>query len=695
VRTASAAGSLTLMQGPYAYPATRQVPVVEDYHGTTITDPYRWLENAKAPAVQAWTAEQEALTHALLDSLPQKAWLERRYGELWRYDDQSVPQRVLAGERLFYWTKQKSEEKWAYVTREREGAEPRVLLDPNTWDPVEQLADTWPSRDGRYLAYGVAHGGDENPVIQIMVVATGELLPDRLRGWKQGLSSWLFDGSGFFYACKPQQGEVPEGEHEYWHQTWLHRLGTDPAQDVKVFADDQKKETWNSVWVTEDGRWTVYERSLFNVNDVWFKPTGSDDPLTPLVTGLKAEFGVDFLGDTILITTDENAPRKMVYVTDTAHPGREHWRVWLAEHPRDRLNGLSCVAGLIYASYLHDAYTVVKILGLDGTELRDLPFPTIGTGGVSGYWSQPEVWVSFSSFTFPPTVYKYHPDRNELEVYHEFPVPVDTQNMTARQVWFTSQDGTRVPMFVVHRKDVVLDGGNPTLLTGYGGFDVSLRPGFATTYLVWLEAGGVLAVANLRGGGEFGREWHEGAMKEKKQNCFDDFIGAAEWLIANKWTSPAKLAIRGGSNGGLLVGACLAQRPDLYRAVLCEVPLLDMVNYHRFGLANIWAEEYGSSDDPAQFAYLKDYSPYHNLVAGQSYPAFLCTGSENDARVDPLHARKMVARLQEFDGAGGPHLLLIRRASGHGGGVTITTQIQQTAEVGAFLMERLGMRAPD
>ena len=260
--------------------------------------------------------------------------------------------------------------------------------------------------------------------------------------------------------------------------------------------------------------------------------------------------------------------------------------------------------------------------------------------------------MSFSSFTFPPTTYKYHLDRDELEVYHEFPVQVDTQNMTAQQVWFTSKDGTRVPMFVVHRKDVVLDGNNPTLLTGYGGFDVSMRPGFSTTYLVWLEAGGVLAVANLRGGGEFGREWHEAGMKEKKQNCFDDFIAAAEWLIANGWTSPAKLAIRGGSNGGLLVGACLVQRPDLFRAVLCEVPLLDMVNYHRFGLANIWAEEYGSSDDPAQFAYLRAYSPYHNLVAGRSYPAFLCTGSENDARVDPLHARKMVARLQELDPRG-------------------------------------------
>ncbi len=693
-RTGHEEGGPDLMHGPYQYPPTDRIPVTDDHHGTPITDPYRWLEQADDPTVQTWTDEQERLTHAIIDGLPQKAWLERRFGELWRYDDESTPMRVYDGERLFSWTKKKNEEKWAYVTRGRDGAEPEVLLDPNAWPSHDQLAGTWPSRDGRYVAFGTAHGGDENPVIQVMVTQTREILPDRLRGWKQAVSSWLPDGSGFFYSCKPCAGEVPAGEHEYWHQTWFHRLGTGPGEDVQVFADEAVKETWNSVWVTEDGCYTVYERSLFTVNDVWFKRTGSNDPLTPLATGMKAEFGVDFVGDTILITTDEDAPRKMVYVTDVAHPEREAWRVWLPQPERDKLNGIGCVAGHVYASFMHDAYTLVKIYDLDGTYLREVPFPTIGTGGVGGYWARPDVWVSFSSFTFPGTTYRYDFDADRLDVYHEFPVPVDTSNMAAQQVWFTSKDGTRVPMFLVHRKDVVLDGENPTLLYGYGGFDVSLRPSFATTWLVWLEAGGVFAMANLRGGGEFGRAWHEAGMREHKQDVFDDFIAAAEWLVDNHWTRPQKLAIRGGSNGGLLVGACMVQRPELFRAVACEVPLLDMVNYHEFGLANIWAEEYGSSADPEQFAYLLAYSPYHNVADGTRYPAFLCTGSENDARVDPLHARKMVARLQAADPDGGPHLLLVRRASGHGGGVTVSTQIVQTAEVGAFLMACLGMSAP-
>jgi len=681
-------------RGPFEYPETVAVPVTDDYHGTPITDPYRWLEDASGAEVQSWTEAQEAVTHGFLDGLPQRSWLEARFGELWRYDDETVPRRVLDGERLFYATKKKEQEKWAVVTRAHEGAEPRVAIDPNTWPETDQLGGFWPSRDGELVAFGKAHGGDENPVVQVMVTATGEILPDRLRGWKQSVTSWLPDGSGFYYSCKPLEGTVPAGEHEYWHQTWLHRLGTDPEQDEKVFWDDDRKETWNVVYLSEDGRYTIYQRGLFNVNDVWFQRTGTDDEPTPLATGLQAEYGVDFVGDTILITTDEDAARKMVYVTSVDHPEREHWQVWLPEHPEDRLDGISPIAGHVYASYSHDAYTVVRIHDLDGTYVRDLPFPTIGSGGASGYWSHPDVWVSFSSFAHPPTTYKYHFDRDELEVYKEFPVAVDTENLTAQQVWFTSKDGTRVPMFVVHRKDVRRDGDNPVLLYGYGGFDVSMRPRFSTSYLVWLEAGGVYAIANLRGGGEFGKQWHEAGMREQKQNVFDDFIAAAEYLIDENWTRPERLAIYGGSNGGLLVGACMVQRPDLYRSVVCAVPLLDMLNYHTFGLANIWAEEYGSSDDPEQFAYLRAYSPYHNVRDGVQYPAFLCTGSENDARVDPLHARKMVARLQAADPVGGPHLLLIRRASGHGGGVTITTQIAQQAELYGFLMATLGMDAP-
>jgi prolyl oligopeptidase len=688
-------GSAVLAGDLAAPPPTAKVSVEEDFHGTVLTDDYRWLEDAEADEVVAWTEAQHAYSAAIIDVLPQKEWLASRFNALWRYDDESVPQRVLEGERLFYYTKKKEDEKWVYVTREKEGAEVVELLNPNTWPETETMAGVSPSRNGQYLAFGKAHGGDENPVIQVMVVATGEILPDKLRGWKQGVNSWLPDHSGFYYTCKPLEGDVPEGEHEYWHSVWLHKLGDDPEKDVKVFWDDEVKEYWHGAGVTEDGKYTTYYRSLFNANDLYFHKTGSDDPMITLASGMENEYGALFVEDKILITTNEGAPRKMVYVTDVDHPERENWKVFLPEHEKDKLLGLSGIDGRLYATYSHNAYTQVKIYDLDGEFLRDLPLPTIGSGGANGRWSQPETWVYFSSFGYPSTTFKYHFEENELEVYRKFPVEVDVADVVADQVWYDSKDGTPVSMFIVHDKRMKLDGTNPCLLTGYGGFDVSMRPRFSTSALVWLEAGGCFAMPNLRGGGEYGREWHEAGMKEKKQNVFDDFIAAAEFLIGKGYTSSEKLAIRGGSNGGLLVGAATVQRPDLFRVVDCGVPLLDMVTYHRFGLANIWAEEYGSSDDPEQFKYLLEYSPYQNVKDDVKYPAFLVTGSENDARVDPLHARKMAARLQAANQGGGPVCLLIRDASGHGGGTTITTQIDQQAQEAAFLMHFLGMEAPE
>ncbi len=664
-------------------PPTPKVPVVNDYHGTKITDNYRWLEDASDPEVQAWTAAQEEYTHTLLQDLPQRAWLEGRFNALWRYDDESVPSPVLEGERIFYSIKNKEDEKWITMTKATADAEPQVVLNPNEWDPTETLGNFSPSRDGRYVAYGVAHGGDENPVVRVMVTETGEILDDTLRGWKQNVGSWLPGNEGFYYTCKPLPGEVPAGEEEYWHSVWYHKLGTDAAEDVKVFGDDEVKETWHGVWLTEDARYTIYYRGLFNANDLWFKKTGSEGDPIPIATGMENEYGVDIVDGKMLITTNENAPRKMVYITDVDKPGREHWKVFLEEHPRDKLQGISAINGHIFASYSHNTYSVVKIYTLDGSFVRDFPFPTIGTGGVWGRWNSDVIWSSFSSFTYPPTSFKYHFDTNQLEVYREFPVDVSVDGVVADQVWYPSKDGTLVSMFIVHRDDIELDGNNPTLLYGYGGFDVSLRPRFSTSALTWLEAGGVYVVTNLRGGGEYGRQWHEAGMKEKKQNVFDDFIAAGDWLCDNGWTNPKKLAIAGGSNGGLLVGAVTVQRPDLFQAVLCAVPLLDMVTYHQHGVANIWAEEYGSSDDPEQFPYLLAYSPYHNIHKGVSYPAFLVTGGENDARVDPLHARKMCAALQEANRGGGPIMLLINKASGHGGGTTITTQI----DVGAPLAD--------
>ncbi|MBU8870569.1 MAG: prolyl oligopeptidase family serine peptidase [Gemmatimonadales bacterium] len=677
------------------YPATTMIPVVNDYHGTEITDNYRWLEDADSDEVQAWTADQEAFTHSITDSLPQRSWLKQRFNDLWRYDDESIPQPVLGGERLFYWTKKKEDEKWVYMTKANADAEGRIVLDPNEWEETETLGGLSASRDGKYVAYGVTHGGDENPVMRIMITETGELLPDKLRGWKQSVDSWLPDNEGFYYTCRPLEGEVPAGEHEYWHSAWYHKLGTEASEDVKVFWDDDVKETWHRVWLTEDAEYTVYSRSLFNATDLFYRKTGDKGELIPLATGMENQYGLDIVEGKMLITTNEDAPRKMVYVTTVDKPERENWKVFLPENPEDKLSHISAINGYIYASYTHNTYSVVKIYTLEGDFVRDLPFPTIGSGGVGGRWTSDDIWVHFSSFIYPPTTFKYDSDTNEMVVYHDFPVKVDVQGVVADQVWYESKDGTPVSMFIVHKDDMKLDGDNPTMLYGYGGFNVSMRPRFSTTALTWLEAGGVYVVTNLRGGGEYGREWHEAGMLDKKQNVFDDFIAAAEHLIANGYTRPEKLAISGGSNGGLLVGAVTVQRPDLFKVVRCAVPVLDMVTYHQHGLANIWAEELGSSDDPEQFKYLHAYSPYHNIRQNVKYPAFLVTGSENDARVDPLHARKMAAALQKADNGGGPIMLLINKASGHGGGTTITTQIDQQVEQRAFLMDQLGMGVPE
>lgn len=681
------------MAKPILYPPTARKPITDVWHGTPVEDPYQWLEASGDADVLAWTEAQEALTHAMVDELPQRAYIVDRLNALWRYDDESRPFPVLDSERLFFWVKRHDQEKRIFYTRAHKEAEPAVLLDPNEWAEVETIAGISPSRDGRLLAFGTARGGDENPVVRILNVETGELLPDRLRGWKQYVGSWMPDGSGFFYTAKPLAGEVSPGDEEYWHAVYFHRLGTPPEADRKVFGHDSVKEYYHGAYITEDGRYEVYVRSRFSKNEVYFKRTGVDEALTPLATGFDAQYDVTFIGDTILIRTDAQASLYEAFVTTVDAPEREHWRSFIAAHAQDKLSSLSAIAGHVYATYQHNAYTLVKIYTLDGKYLRDLPFPTIGSGGVSGYWSKEEVWVNFSSFTYPPTVFTYNFDANRLDVYKEFPVAVDVTHYTSEQVWYESKDGTPVSMFLVHRTDLARDGDNPVLLTGYGGFNISRTPSFSATYLIWLECGGVVAIPNLRGGGEYGRAWHEAGMLARKQNVFDDFIAAAEWLIDTDYTRPERLAISGGSNGGLLVGAATVQRPELFRAVSCSVPLLDMVRYHKFGLANIWAEEYGSAEEPEQFPYLHAYSPYHNVVDGTSYPAMIITAGENDARVDPMHARKMVARLQAASAADEPILLLVRKESGHGGGTTLSVQIEQTADVWAFLMAKLGMDA--
>lgn len=681
--------SIQKISAQVQYPKTPIIAVKDTLHGTIITDNYHWLEDGENPEVIKWEKEQDKFTRSILDNLPQREKLVERFNELWRYDDVGRPSKVLNGERIFLWEKLKNDEKWRVLTKKDEATEFEILIDPNNWDATETLSGTSASRDGKYYTFGKAVAGNENPIVKIMEVETKRILPDTLRGRKQYVTSWLPDNSGFYYSAAPLKGEVSEGEENYWDSIYLHKLGTPADEDEKIYYSKDKKEMHHSVWNSECGKYTIFYQGLFNKNEIYFKYFGEEE-LIPIATGFDASYYVDIVDNKILIKTDKDAPNGKVYITDVDHPQREFWQEFLPEQ-KDKLYYINTIAGHIYAAYQHNAYTVIKIYSLEGDYIRDLSFPTVGTGHVSGYWSRDDIWVKFSSFIYPSVTYKYDFQNDKLDIYKEFPLAIDVENYTSEQVWYNSKDGTPISMFLVHRKNLKKDGNNPVRLSGYGGFNHSQTPYFSTLNIVWLEAGGMLVIPNLRGGGEYGKNWHEAGMKENKQNVFDDFIAAAEWLIENKYTNPEKLAISGSSNGGLLVGAVTMQRPELFKVVDCGVPLLDMIRYHKFGPARYWKDEYGSADDPQQFEYLHKYSPYHNVVNDTYYPAIIISAGENDARVDPLHSRKMVARMQKANPEGEPILLMIRRKSGHGGGTTLSMQIDRVADTWAFLMNMLGM----
>lgn len=671
------------------YPFTKKRPAIDFYHGFKVVDDYVWLEDGENEEVKAWDAYQTEITNKFLEKLPQKPFLIRRFNELWRYDDEGIQLEVPQGSRIFYWIEKADKEKKAYYMKENRESEPVLLIDANEFDNEITIDQFEESRNGEYAACGFAKGGNENPIIKIMNVNTTIFLEDTLKGWMQRLTAWLPDNSGFIYSAKPVPGSVPEGEEYYWHTSYIHYLGM-PADSDKMLFGGGKKEYFHGVTVSEDGRYMLFYRYEAEVNEIYIADINSPEDRTPIATGFDSDYSVDVIGDKLLITTDYNAPLYQVFVTETDKPGRENWKTFIPQHSTDKLLYIIPVGGRIYAVYQHNAYSIVRIYSIKGEFIREIQLPTLGTASVYGYYKRPEVYIWFSSYTYPAATFLYNFDTDSLSVIKRYPVKTDIDKFETIQVWYTSRDMTPVSMFIIKSKDTELNGDNPVLLTGYGGFNVSMTPYFSATYLAWLEQGGIVAIPNLRGGGEYGKEWHEAGMKENKQNVFDDFIYAGMYLIAKGYTNTHRMVISGGSNGGLLVGAVMMQRPDLFNAVDCSVPLLDMIKYHKFGYANIWAGEYGSSDNQDEFKYLIKYSPYHNIVDGTVYPAMLVTCSENDSRVDPMHSRKMIAKLQDI-GLGGPFMLQVQSESGHIGGTTLTVQIEQVADKLAFLMYYAGI----
>lgn len=685
---------------PLAYPAAPRAGVVDTYHGVAVPDPFRPLEDPDAPASRTWIEAQNALTESFLAQVPEREAIRTRLTELWNFERFGLPRRE--GGRTFFQRNDGLQQQAVLWVTDRDGAEPRVLLDPNTLsaDGTVAVAGTEPSPDGRWFAYGVAEAGSDWNEWRVRDVATGEDLPDRLRWVKFSDAAWLPDGSGFYYARydEPEPGRKLQGAN-YFQKLYLHRLGTPQERDVLVYERRDQKEWGFGATVTDDGAWlgiTVW-RGTEQKNAFFFKDLASartrDLPVVELLRDWDASY--DFVGSwerTFFFQTDKDAPRGRVVAIDVDRPDPPHWRTVVPE-AQDTLQGATLVGGRLVCTYLHDAHAKVRVFERDGTHVRDVALPGLGAvGGFHGDARSPETWYSYTSFTTPTEIWSYDVATGESRLFRRPKVDFRTEDYETTQVFATSRDGTRVPMFLTAKKGVSRDGTAPCLLTGYGGFNIPETPHFAVAALVWMERGGVYAAACLRGGGEYGREWHEAGTKLRKQNVFDDFVACAEWLCAEKVTCRERLAISGGSNGGLLVGACMTQRPDLFGACLPAVGVLDMLRYHKFTIGWAWASDYGTVDDEAEFRALLAYSPLHALKPGTKYPPTLVTTGDHDDRVVPAHSFKFAAALQEAQGGDAPCLIRIETRAGHGAGKPTSKVIEEQADRWAFLVRVLGLR---
>jgi prolyl oligopeptidase len=675
-------------------PPSRVETVTETVHGVRIDDPYRWLEQGDGEEVRGWVEAQNGYTRASLESRPGRGVVRDRISRLLAIGTLGTP--VPRGGLLFYTKREGAGQNQPilYVRAGDSGAD-RVLVDPNRLSADGTAALDWwfPSEDGALLAYGVSTGGDEKSTLRVLKVATGEPLPDTIPHTRYCSVAWLPDNSGFYYTRYPAPGEVPAGQENYNRHVFLHRLGSDPKSDPRIFGAERKPEEMIEIGISPEGRWlliTVHEG--WNRTDLYaLELAAAGRPPVPIAEGLDAIFAGEAIGDTLYLMSNLEAPRYRLFAVDLKEPQRARWRLLIPE--RDSvLNQAVYAGGRIVAHYLKDASSRVVVFDRDGREVREVGLPALGTvDTITGHRDGGAAWFGFSSFTVPPAVYRHEVASGKTALWQQVKAEVDLSAFEVRQTFYPSKDGTRVSIFLVHRKGIRKDGANPTLLYGYGGFNVTQTPVFSRGVVLWLERGGVYAMANLRGGGEFGEAWHRAGMRDRKQNVFDDFVAAGEWLIREKYTRPDRLAIQGGSNGGLLVGAALTQRPDLFRAVLCAVPLLDMVRYHHFQIAKLWIPEYGSADDPEAFRWLHAYSPYHRVREATRYPAVLLTTAESDSRVDPMHARKMAARLQAATASGLPVLLRTETRAGHGAGKPVAKMIDEQTDAWTFLLWQLGM----
>jgi len=686
-------------QSPMTYPPTRKAEVTDDFFGTKVADPYRWLEDDNSAETKAWVEAQNKVTFAYLEQIPQRAKIRERITQLWDFEKFSAP--FKRGKRYFYsYNTGLQNQSVLYVTEDPK-AKGRVLLDPNTLskDGTVALSGLSLTEDGRLMAYSVSVAGSDWQTWKVRDVATGKDLTDEIQWSKASGASWLKDGSGFYYSRyeAPKEGGALTGVNNN-HMLCFHKLGTPQAEDKLVYQRPDQPEWYLGGTITDDGRWLVItgNKGTNPETSVFLQDLGKPgSPVEPFLDKMDATYGVvDNEGDRFFVVTNQGAPRNRLVAIRKGQADPARWKEIIPQAKgKDVLEGVSLVGGRFVATWMRDAHSAVEFYDLKGKKTGALALPALGTvGGFGGRREDTETFYTFGSFTYPGTIYRLDLKTGKSAVFRTPKVAFKSADYEVKQVFYPSKDGTKVPMFLVHKKGLKLDGQNPTLLYGYGGFNISLTPGFSVSRMVWLEMGGVFAMPNLRGGGEYGMEWYDAGRKDKKQNVFDDFIAAAEWLVAHKVTSTPKLAINGGSNGGLLVGACLTQRPDLFGAAVPEVGVMDMLRFHKFTLGWGWKSDYGSSETKEGFDTLMKYSPLHTIKPGATYPPTLVTTGDHDDRVVPAHSHKFTATLQAAQAGPAPILTRIEVSAGHGAGKPTAKAIAERADVFAFLVKQLGMK---
>lgn len=679
------------------YPESPKRPVTDTYHKTEVVDPFRWLEDIQAEEVRRWAEAQTKLTRDWIDLDQDRAALTEAIRKLYDYQTTGTPN--VRGNRYFFTRKEGlKNQPVVYVREGGPEAAPRLLLDPNTMSADGTVALDWmyPSPDGGLLAYGTSPNGSEMSTLKVLNIVTGEHLTDTIPRTRACTVAWEPGAKAFWYVKYPEKGTVPDGDEMYNRKIHRHVLGDDPKDDPLVFGEGRSKLDWLGVSESEDGAYAIISSSTDWIkNDLYLKKFGDDSAPVPLAVGLNGQTDVAIFEGKVVIKTNADAPRGKVLITDIQRLDPKDWKEIIPEG-EGVIQGVHVVDRKLAVLTQTVAVSSLAIHDLDGRKERTVELPALGTvGSLGGEWDSSLLFYSFQSYLYPPTVFQWETKGGEPVVLDRATARVDPSAYELSQTRFPSKDGTSVPMFILAKKGTPKDGARPTLLYGYGGFDISLTPGYDPDLRIWLDRGGVYAVANLRGGGELGRDWHAAGRLKQKQNVFDDFIAAGEYLIKSRYTNPSKLAIEGGSNGGLLVLACLTQRPDLYRAVLCHVPLCDMLRYHRFSIAKNWVPEYGSSEDADAFGWLSAYSPYHNVRPNTEYPAVLVTTGESDTRVEPMHAYKMAARLQAGTSSHRPILLRVEMKAGHGAGKPLTKRIEEDADKWTFLFDQLGMKSKD